>query len=384
MAQLNVEPRTVIVGDNLEVTRCINSECVDLIATDPPFNSNKKYIAPLSSRAKGAGYTDIWTWDDVDELRFAELIDRYPEIKHVVNAIGVTHGSGSAAYAVMMGTRIFEFHRVLKPTGSLFLHCNQDANFMLRILLDFVFGAENFRGELIWHYGKMHNAEHSFPKNHDTIYYYSKSDKFCFNVLPCGESSYKERYRRYVVDNKVFYGSVKASRDKIVLSRIRKRMKELGRLLTDTDVLWDFDKEFRAQDSVFSVPIIRGNSRERTEFLTQKPLPLYERFIAAASNEGDVVYDPFCGCGTTPIAAEKLNRKWFGCDVDGIATGLVADRMDDESAQGNVGSNGYPPRTRRIIYSDEEGNVITPIHRTDLDEPLDGRAILQQAAATNW
>ena len=342
MAVLNVRPGTVIVGDNLDVMQGINDECVDLIATDPPFNSKQDYKSPLGSQAAGAFFKDSWTWDDVDYVRFDALKEHYPEIKHVVNATMATHGKGSAAYAVMMGTRIAEMHRILKPTGSLYMHCNQDANFMLRYLLDTVFGADNFRSELVWHYrNKLRDKrKRRWQMGTDTIFHYTKTDDYAWNP------QYEKR------DKPVKYARIQ---------------KVNGKKMTVKDAQGKvvyMESHEKLRDNVLAFGMLT-NGREYVKFKTQKPVALYQCIIAASSNKGDVVLDPFCGCGTTLIAAERLGRKWVGVDMGIKATELVEERLKAETAMGSM-VPGQKPRTYRHIHTDEGGNLVEPLERTDI------------------
>ena len=243
------------------------------------------------------------------------IADEWPAVREVIEAAQHAHSEGVAAYICYMAVRLIECQRILKPTGSLYLHCDHTANSYLRALLDSIFGPGNFRNEIVWHYGKMSNTSRNFPRNHDTILRYTKSDGYTFNPLKGGESEYKERYKRYLTNNTVLYGAVKDSTDKLVLGRIRKVSKQLGRPLTSTDVLFDFDHEFKIQSDVIYVPIIKGNSVEKTNYPTQKPITLYEKLVESSSNPGDVVLDPFAGCATTLVAAEGLDRHWIACDI---------------------------------------------------------------------
>ena len=148
-----------------------------------------------------------------------------------------------------------------------------------------------------------------------------------FSIQSWGESEYKTRYRRFLTGNRVFYGSVKHSKDKMIINRVRNMEKQLGRKIRDDDVLYDFDIEFKQQGTVIYEPIIRGNAKERTGWCTQKPLALYSRMILAATNAGDVVLDPFCGCATTLVAAENAGRQWIGIDRDECAGEMVVQQL---------------------------------------------------------
>ena len=144
--------RTIFTGDNLDVLRGFNSGCVDLIYLDPPFNSRREYSAPVGSKAAGAAFADTWHWDDVDAAWLGEVADAEPRVAAVVEAAGTVHGRGMKSYLLMMGVRLLELRRVLKPTGSIWLHCDPTANSYLRLLMDAVFGKSNFRNEIVWCY----------------------------------------------------------------------------------------------------------------------------------------------------------------------------------------------------------------------------------------
>ena len=205
--------------------------------------------------------------------------------------------------------------RVLKPTGSILVHCDHSAGAYIRAAMDAIFGSDNFRNEIIWHYGKMANATKSFPCNHDTLLRYSKTDDYTFNPIKGAESEYRTRFKRWLTGAKVLYGTVKHSKDKLILGRIKKVKRKHGRDLKDDDVLFDFEVEYKLQSDVIYNSIIKGNSKERTGYPTQKPRCLMRRLIKATSNSGDIVLDPFLGSGTNAIASEELGRKWVGMDL---------------------------------------------------------------------
>ena len=167
---------------------------------------------------------------------------------------------------------MIEMRRALKPTGSLYLHCDPTASHYIKALLDTIFGNQQFRNEIIWRYGKMSSASKNFPSNHDYILRYSKGTEWTFNPLKGGESEYRARYLKYLTNNQVLYGTVKTSTDKLILGRVRKVQKQLDRPLQDDDVLFDFDREFKVQSDVIYESIIKGNSAERVGYPTQKPV----------------------------------------------------------------------------------------------------------------
>ncbi len=321
--------RTLWTGDNLDIMRGMNSDSVDLIYLDPPFNSNKTYSAPIGSEAAGAAFKDTWTLSDVDLAWHGEVADREPALYAVIDAAGQAHGKSMKSYLVMMAVRLLEMWRILRDTGSIYLHCDPTASHYLKIAMDCVFGKEQYRNEIVWHYGKMSNPGRNFPRNHDTILRYTKTDNYVFRLVKGAESEYRTRYARHLIGNRVLYGSVKDSRDKLILRRVKRLTKELNRDLRDDDVLFDFDREFKAQSDVMYVPIIKGNSSERIGYPTQKPLALLEKIVQASTNEGDMVLDPFCGCATASIAAERLGREWVGIDLSPMAAKLVKRRLRD-------------------------------------------------------
>jgi len=326
MPQPNFALSALYALDNLEVMRGMDSETVDLIYLDPPFNSKRMYQGMSGSKAQAHRFRDTWSWNDAKQEWLDQLENDYPDLRRQID-VAKAHSDGMGGYLAFMAPRIIEMHRILMPDGSLYLHCDPNANSYLRILLDLVFGSNNHRNEIVWHYGKMANTSRNFPSNHDTIYRYSKGDDWTFNPLKGSESEYRARFARYLTGNQVLYGSVSQSKDKLILRRAKKVESELGRSLMDSDVLFDFDVEYKIQSDVIYESIIKGNAKERTGWNTQKPLALLERIIEASSNEGDIVFDPFCGCGTALVAAENLGRRWVGADDDVNAIYVVRERV---------------------------------------------------------
>ena len=344
--------RHVVIADNLEMLAALDNETVDLIVTDPPFAKNYDFTGdlkpPLSPEelaleeqtladwgitnraeakaagvewppdngAAAAGFKDTWTLADVDKFSYDQLRRSNRPLHDVILAAWSATDSAMASYLMMMAIRLIEMRRVLKPTGIVYLHCDSTAAAYLRIVMDAIFGPDNFRNEIIWTYGKMSNESKNFAKNHDIILRYSKTDNYTFHPVKKEESEYRNRYQRYLKDNRVLYGSVKTSSDKLIARRVKKVTKEMGRDLTDSDVLFDFNKEFKNQDDVIHLSHLKGNSFERTGYPTQKPVRLAEILISSSSNPGDVVLDPFVGCAYVPVAAERLGRQWIACDVN--------------------------------------------------------------------
>ena len=351
--------RHMVIADNLELLRALDNETVDLIVTDPPFAKNyaftgdlkpplspeelaleKRTLAdwgidgPAAAEEAGiewpqngeaaAGFDDIWTWeDDVHEEWLDKMEAERQAVAKAIDVARYAHSDGHAAYLAYMAIRLIEMRRALKPTGLIYLHCDSTANSYLRLIMDAVFGPDNFRNEITWTYGKMSNETKNFAKNHDTILRYSKSNSYVFNPIKKEESEYRTRYAKHLNNNRVLYGSVKHSSDKLIARRVKRVTKELGRELADSDVLFDFDKEFKNQDDVIYLSHIKGNSFERTGYPTQKPVRLAEIIIGSSSRPGDMVLDPFAGCAYVPVAAERLGRQWIACDINPRALTVV-------------------------------------------------------------
>ena len=301
---------TLYTNDNLFILNGLNSNLVDLIYLDPPFNSKRFYSAPVGSRAAGSSFKDMWTWQDVNEEYLNTLAENYPALTEFIAAAGVMHSKAMAAYLTYMAQRIVEMHRVLKDTGSLYLHCDPTASHYLKALLDEIFGRENFKNEIVWHYTGNSVPKYCFPRKHDILLWYSKSKNLRFNpnnvLLPYSELTDK-RYnhtdgqgRRYKIS------ALKDGKQEIV-----------------------YMKEGKYPDDVWEIPVVR--SKERIGYPTQKPLALLHRIIKASSNEGDIVMDPFCGCATTCVAAQQLGRKWIGIDIEKQAVSILIERLSNDA-----------------------------------------------------
>lgn len=322
----SLKNRTIFTRDNLEVMRGMADECIDLIYLDPPFNSNHNYAAPIGSQAAGAEFKDTWTLDEIDLAWHGEIAEANPGLYKLLEATREIHGDSMMAYLVYMAVRIMEMRRILKPTGSIYLHCDPTASHYLKLLMDEVFGKENFRNEVVWCYDRWEASSNRFQKMHDIIFFYSKKESFVFNCLTEIDAKRQKTLDRGYTTNLLKDGTrqliiYEGSEDKPNIQKLRQKDKfdrviirpkeQLGRPLKDH---WNID-------------FIHPRSKERTGYPTQKPLELLERVIEASSNEGDMVLDPFCGCATTCVAAEKLNRQWIGIDISPKAAELVKERI---------------------------------------------------------
>ena len=297
MGMPNFQNRTLFQGDNLPHLQGINSETVDLIATDPPFNKSKDFHATPNSLAAGAKFQDRWSWKDDVQLQWLLKIEKdEPEVSAAINAAKAIYGDDMGAFLCWLGVRLMECHRILKPTGSLYLHVDHTAHAYAKVLMDGIFGRDNFRNEIVWWYKNASRGKKRFANAHDTILWYSKNPtSYRFNrddVLVPFESGMTEW--RYAKGGQAGKEPPKG----------------------------------KTPDDVILMPSLNTMDKERTGYPTQKPLALYERIIKASSNEGDFVLDPFCGCATTPVAAEGLDRQWIGMDLWEGCHGIIIDRLN--------------------------------------------------------
>ena len=303
--QLMFKNQTIWTGDNLPIMRGLGDDCVDLIYLDPPFNSNRNYAAPIGSEAAGAAFKDTWALDDVDIAWHDEIGAKSPALYSAIETAGQVYDKGMKSYLIMMAIRLIEMQRILKPTGSIYLHCDPTASHYLKMLMDAVFEAKNFRNEVIWAYRTGGASKRTFSKKHDVILFYSCSGTYTFN--PQQEKTYTKAKGRKA--GTVNYGGGTAT------------------FFEDDLGVYNLVK----MRDVWEISYVGSTSPERTGYPTQKPLALLERIISASSNSGDLVLDPFCGCATALVAAEKLGRKWMGIDLSEVAVQLVKKRMVEET-----------------------------------------------------
>lgn len=352
-------------GDNLPILReYIKSESVDLIYLDPPFNSNRNYNVLFKddkgkeSEAQITAFKDTWYWDRVAEDTYRGLVlNSPPHISKMIEAMREFVGANQMmAYLVMMASRLMELQRVLKPTGSLYLHCDSTASHYLKIILDTVFGAQNFRNEIIWQRTSSHNDSRKWGTIHDIVLFYSKTNQFTWNEVFTDHNPkyvsdfYRHKDERgvYRLDHIIRSASMGARPNltyeykgytpewgwRVVLEKL-KALDEEGRLewsKTGRPYLKRYLHEQKGtaiKSIILDIPPLGAQAAERLGYPTQKPLALLERIIMASSNEGDVVLDPFCGCGTAVAAAQKLKRNWIGIDITHLAIALQKYRLKD-------------------------------------------------------
>ncbi len=330
MTECNVKNRTIFCDDNLDVMRGINSQCVDLIYLDPPFNKNKKFTAPIGSSAEGAEFSDIFRQEDVKGEWLLTISEDHPDLYHYLNGIKGVGNSYNFAYLAYMAIRLLECHRVLKPTGSIYLHCDPTMSHYLKTVMDCIFGEKNFRNEIVWSYEKWTNTATCFQRNHDTLLFYARSDRTIFNKL-YGEPS-KQQMEFW--ERGYHGGSRNGKKIMRVYDRSKITPQQLAEWQAEGRAIYDVspDLKGKAIAAVWQMPMLSGFSKERTGYPTQKPLKLLQRVIQASSNKGDIVLDPFCGCATTCVAAEQLGRQWIGVDVSIKAYELVKERLTKEAA----------------------------------------------------
>lgn len=297
--------RTLFISDNLPVLRGIDSESIDLIATDPPFNKGVKAFEGITTAGANVSYSDVWAWSDVQTEWTNRILGDHPALYNVIQAANSAAGDDMGAFLCWLGVRVLEMHRVLKPTGSLYLHCDPTASHYLKALMDAVFGRRNFRNEIIWAYRGGGVPKSDFARKHDIILRYAKSTQVTFNAdavrIPySGDSSERLKYK------------AKAFR---------------GARTYDT---YEPNPKGKHPEDWWAMQPIMPSSKERLGYPTQKPLALYERIIKASSNPGDVVLDPFAGCATTCVAAERLGRQWVGIDLNEPARDIIQERLQRE------------------------------------------------------
>lgn len=311
-ANLNCKNQTVFIGDNVDIMRGLNSACADLICADPPFNKNKKFDHVFGGK-RSFGFDDAWSLHaergEEHELLQAEYLDLY----HVCIMGGKMHSRAMLGYLTFMAVRLLECRRILKETGSIYLHCDHSANAYLRLLMDGVFGEQNFRNEIIWCYSKWSNIANRFQQNTDTILYFAKSEAATFHVQRVFSDDKKLKMSKGYITNTV--RNAKSPSGRIRQLIVYDRVKASSKIAKgDYDNIVYAESKGSPMGNWWQIPHLNSQAKERSGWATQKPLALYSRMVLASSNPGDVVLDPFCGCATTLVAAENAGRRWVGID----------------------------------------------------------------------
>lgn len=352
---------TLYYGDNLDILkRYIKDESVDLVYLDPPFNSKVNYNVLFeekngsSASAQIKAFDDTWHWDQSAALVYREIVEKGGTISILMQSLRSFLGeSDMMAYLAMMAPRLAELHRCLKTTGSIYLHCDPTASHYLKMLLDAIFKPENFRNEIIWKRTSGHSDAIGFGSVHDVLLFYTKSLKATWNdIFQPYDEEYVEKYYRYkdpdgrkwMSDNLSASGLSGGGYDyewhgvngywRCPIETMKKLDSEGQIYYTKNGIArrkryFDKAKGMPAQDIWSDIQALRSWHAEKLGYPTQKPEALLERIIKASSNEGDVVLDPFCGCGTAIAVAEKLNRQWIGIDITHLAITLMKHRLRD-------------------------------------------------------
>ena len=379
--------RTLFLEDNLPVLRGLDSESIDLIATDPPFNKGVGAFTGTTKAGQDVEFKDVWNWnDDVQTKWLDEIKEEHGNLYTVIQAANAAAGDDMGAFICWLAVRMLEAHRVLKDTGSIYLHIDHTAHAYVKTMMDAIFGRKQFINEIVWKRATSKKIQaRRFGSAHDTILLYSKSDNFVWNTvrLDYDPAYIAKAYRHddgdgrgpYTVDNMTQSGqrsgesgmdwrgvsmrergkhwitpTGKGLGDWIVKNVIP-NFREIKGTLARLDALDEHGmihwpkkkggvpglKRYLAAvsgpaqtDVVDDIPPLSGGSKERTGYPTQKPLPLYKRMIQASSNPDDIVLDPFAGCATTCVAAEQLGRRWIGIDIREEAEAVVFDRLERE------------------------------------------------------
>jgi DNA modification methylase len=359
-------------GDNLDVlVRHIADESVDLVYLDPPFNSNASYNLLFAKHGTKAAaqikaFEDTWTWDENAARSYQEVVEQGGRVSQAMQAFRTFLGeSDMLAYLAMMAPRLVELRRVLKNTGSLYLHCDSNASHYLKMLLDAIFGPARFRNEIIWKRTSAHSSAKRYGPIHDTLLFYTKSDRYTWNPQ---YQPYEQDYLDTFFDQVDSAGRRWKRTD---LTGAGVRHGETGEVWRGIDVtakgrhwgvppsvLDDLDRKGQIhwpkksgemprlkqypedlpgvalQDIWNDIKPLHNLSEERLGYQTQKPEALLDRIVSASSNEGDVVLDPFCGGGTTIASAQRLKRRWIGIDITHLAIGLIRHRLRDSYGEG--------------------------------------------------
>ncbi len=303
-------------GDNLDVMRRhVADDSVDLVYLDPPFQSNATYNVlyrqkdGTQSPAQIEAFDDTWHWDEAAARQYKETVSAGGEVARALKAFrGYLGTTDMLSYLTMMAPRMKEMRRVMKDTASIYLHCDPTASHYLKMLMDAAFGPDSFRNEIVWHYGLGGRAPSDrFSSKHDVILFYAMSEEATY-TKPRGEVTEAMRKKYCHEDEDGRY----------MMSKGKKYYLKGGKRLDD---VWD-------------IPTLSPTDSERLGYPTQKPEALLERIIDASTREGDVVMDPFCGCGTAVAAAQKMDRQWVGIDVTHLAINLIKSRLNDNSAGG--------------------------------------------------
>lgn len=378
--------------------RGIRDNSIDLIYLDPPFNSNANYAAPIGSKSAGAEFKDTWTLRDVDDAWWGEIAEVYEGLYKILDGARLVGGSSVKSYLIYMAIRIIEMHRILKPTGSLYLHCDTTMSHYLKLILDSIFGSKSYRNDITWKRFSSHNDGNRYGKISDQILFYTKDPKkYTWNkmYMPYDENYLENEFKSK--DDRGFYMHKALTAEGLTgggytyefagHTRVWKRSLE-SMLDLEARGLVHYPKKaggvprykiykpgtsgvpkeniakgLPIQNIWTDIPNVQG--KEDLDYPTQKPLKLLERIIEASSNEGEIIFDPFCGCATACHAAARLNRKWIGIDISSKAAELIDRRLRGDiqvAFEGVIHRTDIPKQApqktkclKNILYGKQEG-----------------------------
>ncbi len=382
-------------GDNLDVMRLhMKDESVDLVYLDPPFNSNANYNVLFHEQdgsepaSQVVAFEDTWHWDQSAARAYEETVEHGGKVADVMRAFRTFLGTNDMlAYLSMMAPRLLEIRRIMKPTASIYLHCDPTSSHYLKLLMDAVFAPENFKTEIIWKRTSAHNdgaqGRKQHGRIHDVILFYVKGDDWVWNpVFTPYDDTYIEQFYKYIEPgtNRRYRlgditgpgGAAKGNPQYEVMGVTRYwrySRPEMERLISEGRIVQTKEGNVPAYkrylDEMPGVPLqdiwidinpLSSQAAERLGYPTQKPLALLERIIESSSNPGDVVFDPFCGCGTTVDAAQKLGRQWIGIDITHLAIGLIKHRLRGA---------GVPDDSYKVIGEPTDLSGATELAATD-------------------
>ena len=353
--QSTLKNRTIFCRDNIDVLQGINNETIDLVYLDPPFNKKRTFHAPIGSIAEGASFRDTWYDEDIKKGYLTLIADLYPTLYQYLKGVEEIESRSHRNYLIYMAQRLIEIKRILKDTGSVYLHCDNTMSHYLKLLMDCVFGHQNFRNEIVWKRSTTKGTrgeKKTLGTITDLIYFYGKSSKHTVNIPKIMRADKLQDFK--YSDKKGQYRAVtplmadkhlhdcphyewKGLNPKYGWRVSQKNLKDMYK----EDKIYfnskgkpykkEYIKDYQGQEvGNLWADISIAKNNERVGYPTQKPLALLERIIQASSNEGDIVLDPFCGCATTCVASEKLGRQWIGIDVSQKAYELVKMRLSKE------------------------------------------------------
>ena len=336
--------RTLFLEDNLPVMRGLDSKSVDLIATDPPFNKGVPAFEGTTKTGVDVDFKAVWHWGDVQDEWHEAIKEGHPWLYHTINTANKAAGQDMGAFLCWMSVRVLEMHRVLKPTGSIYLHCDPTASHYLKAMMDAIFGRKNFRNEIVWNYKYGGRSKKSFGRKHDVILFYVRSESAPFYQdavrVPHEEESLAMNFRKVDEDGRRYREGTWSSGKKY-------------RYYAD---------EGRTCDDVWTdINALHQADKERTGYPTQKPLALYKRMIEASSKPGDMVLDPFAGCATTCVAAEQLGRQWIGIDTQEKAGDVIQERLQSEVSANMAWNDIVRTPTEAPERTDDGGPVATEL-----------------------